>query len=208
VDLTLQTVKRMRALKGSGSSILIYIYISPRLWHSGYAQDKDLVQHIKTLNGARKAAIVANNKFLSTAVRPGHSLELLGTDGGRVKMSFPLASETTLAVSKPPMLALFTNVGASGSASWNVAKSGYSGNTQLIDVLSCTIVSTNSDGGLTANTTNGSPRVYLPLSALSASNKICVNNLGAGNSASTGVVPSLVLVGLVGFAYLVTGVGL
>lgn len=44
-----------------------------RLWLSGYAQDKDLVQHIKTLNGARKAAITANNNFLSTTVRPGHS---------------------------------------------------------------------------------------------------------------------------------------
>ena len=123
-------------------------------------------------------------------------------------MSFPLASETTLAVSKPPILALFTNVGASGTASWNVAKSGYSGNTQLIDVLSCTVVTTNGDGGLTANTTSGSPRVYLPLSALSASNKICVNNLGAANSASGGAMPSLMLAGLASFAYLLMGVGL
>lgn len=123
-------------------------------------------------------------------------------------MSFPLASEATLAVSKPPMLALFTNVGAGGAASWNIAKSGYSGNTQLIDVLSCAVVTTNSDGSLTANTTNGSPRVYLPLSALSASNKICVNNLGVGNSASGGAMPSLMLAGLASFVYLLMGVGL
>jgi len=163
------------------------------LWLSGYAQDKDLVQHIKTLNGARKAAIAANNQFLSTA------------------MSFPLASETTLAVSKPPMLALFTNVGAGGTASWNIAKLGYGGNTKLIDVLSCTVVSTNSEGGLTANTTNGLPQVYVPLSALSTSSKICTNNTNnpnAGNSAARGVLPSIVLVGLASFAYFLRGVGL
>jgi len=123
-------------------------------------------------------------------------------------MSFPLASETTLAVLKPPMLALFTNAGASGTASWNVAKSGYSGNTRLIDVLSCTVVTTSSDGGLTANTTNGLPQVYLPLSALSASNKICVNNLGAGNSASGSVIPPLVLTGLASLVYLLREIGL
>ena len=118
-------------------------------------------------------------------------------------MSFPLASETTLAVLKPPMLALFTNVGAGGSASWNIAKSGFSGNTQLIDVLSCTVVTTNKDGSLTANTTNGLPQVYLPRSALSTSNKIC-----AGNSATWGATPSLVLAGLASFAYLLREVGL
>ena len=123
-------------------------------------------------------------------------------------MSFPLASETTLAVSKPPMLALFTNVGAGGAGSWNIAKSGYSGNTQLIDVLSCTTATTNSDGGLTANTTNGLPQIYLPLSSLSASNKICVSNLSDKSSASGSAVPSLVLAGLIGFSYLLMGVGL
>lgn len=153
------------------------------LWFSGYAQDKDLVQYIKTLNGARKAAIVANNQFLSTA------------------MTFPLASEVTLAVSKPPMLSLFTNVGTGGTASWKVDKSGYGGNTRLIDVLSCTTVTTNSDGSLTTNTTSGLPQIYLPVSALSASNKICVDKLGSGNSAGR-AVPSLALAWLVGFAFL------
>jgi len=159
------------------------------LWFSGYAQDKDLVQFIKTLNGARKAAITANSQFLSTA------------------MSFPLASETTLAVLKPPMLALFTNVGTSGSISWKVPKSGYSGNTQLVDVLSCTVVTTNSDGSLVTNTTDGLPQIYLPVSALPASNKICTQKLGAGNSASKVAMASVLLVGFTSFAYLLMEVG-
>jgi alpha-amylase len=51
------------------------------LWFSGYAQDKDLVQHIKTMNAARKAAIAANSRFLSVPVRPHDSLDFLGTNG-------------------------------------------------------------------------------------------------------------------------------
>lgn len=158
------------------------------LWFSGYAQDKDLVQFIKTLNGARKAAIAANGKFLSTA------------------MSFPLASEGTLAVSKPPLLALFTNAGASGTVSWKVPKSGYDGNTRLIDVLSCTVVTTNSDGSLSANTTNGLPQVYLPISALSSSGKMCVDKLGVENSGSKAAMPSLMLAMFAGLSYLVVEV--
>ena len=124
-------------------------------------------------------------------------------------MSFPLASETTLAVSKPPMLALFTNVGASGATTWNVVKSGYSGNVQLIDVLSCTVVTTSSDGGLTANTTNGLPQIYLPVSALSGSKQICSNSSGTANSASgNGPTSLLVLAGLASFTYLLREVGL
>lgn len=124
-------------------------------------------------------------------------------------MSFPLASETTLAVSKPPMLTLFTNVGAGGTASWKITKSGYSGNTQLIDVLSCTVVTTDGDGGLTANTTSGLPQVYLPVSALPASSKVCASNLSAtGNSALGGALPSLVLAGLASLACLLLGAGL
>lgn len=165
------------------------------------------MQHIQILNGARKAAIAANNQFLSVPVRPYGSLDSLCTNGHWVKMSFPLASQTTLAVSKPPMLALFTNVGASGSVSWNVAKSGYSGNTRLVDVLSCTVVTTNGDGSLVANTTNGLPQVYLPVSALPGSSKICAGKLGTGNSASGNTVPSLMLAGLSALAYLFIGVG-
>ena len=168
------------------------------------------MQHIKTLNGARKAAITANSQFLSTPVRRFwfHPLNFLDTNGSRVKMSFPLASETTLAVSKSPMLALFTNVGAGGSISWKVPKSGYSGNTRLVDVLSCTVVTTNSDGSLSANTTNGLPQVYLPVSALSASNKICAQQLGDGNSAAGVAMTSLMLVGFASFAYLLMELGL
>lgn len=70
VDRTRLTVKRKHdAIYSVGGSDFFFL----RLWLSGYAEDKDLVQHIKAMNGARKAAIAANNKFLSTPVRLHHS---------------------------------------------------------------------------------------------------------------------------------------
>lgn len=75
MDRTLLTVKRTQAV--AIWIVEFYLFIcSLRLWLSGYVQDKDLVQHVKALNGARKAAIAANSKFLSTAVRSGCSLAL------------------------------------------------------------------------------------------------------------------------------------
>ena len=51
-----------------------------RLWLSGYYEDKDLVNHVKAINYARKAAIAANSEFLSTAVRPSHLLKTIVPD--------------------------------------------------------------------------------------------------------------------------------
>lgn len=38
------------------------------LWLSGYGEDKPLVQHVKTLNAARKAAASANKDFHTSSV--------------------------------------------------------------------------------------------------------------------------------------------
>jgi len=67
---------------GLGHPSIPVINFPLRLWLSSYAQDKDLVRHIKTLNGARKAATAANSKFLSTPVCPNRSLNLRGANGG------------------------------------------------------------------------------------------------------------------------------
>ena len=75
VDRTLRTVKRAQASTAWINNPADQISSLPRLWLSGYAQDKDLVRHIKTLNGARKAAIAANSQFLSTAVRPNRPID-------------------------------------------------------------------------------------------------------------------------------------
>jgi len=140
------------------------------LWLSGYGEDKDLVKHVSALNAARKAAAATDSKFISTP------------------MTFPNTSETTMAVSKPGLLALFTNVGSSGSATWTVSKSGFSPNTELTEVLSCTKVTTDANGGVSAVAVSGLPQVYVASTAVTTGSGLCGNakpkptNTGNNNS--------------------------
>ena len=63
-------------------------------------------------------------------------------------------------MSKPPMLTLFTNVGASGSpASFSVPEAGYSANEKLVDVVTCNAVTADSKGGVSAQSGGGLPMV-------------------------------------------------
>ncbi|RPD58617.1 glycoside hydrolase family 13 protein [Lentinus tigrinus ALCF2SS1-7] len=138
------------------------------LWLSGYVEDKTLVTHVKILNGARRLAIAANSSFLTTSAR------------------LYAVSESTLAVSKPPLLALLTNVGNGSSATttWNVPDAGYASNEVLVDVLTCSKVTADSNGGVLVQASSGAPQVLLPTSALSASGSICSNLAAQGQSSS------------------------
>ena len=117
-----------------------------RLWLSGYVEEKALVDHVKTLNAARKAAIATYPEYLATP------------------MKFPEVTATTLAVYKHPLLALFTNVGSNGTASWNVQDTNYAPGVELLEVFSCTRVSVSSTGGVEASSTGGQPQLYIPAS--------------------------------------------
>ncbi|KAI0776563.1 glycoside hydrolase family 13 protein [Trametes elegans] len=142
------------------------------LWLSGYAQDKALYQHVKQLNGARKVAIAANSDFLTTAAK------------------FPsTGSESTFAVSKPPLLALLTNGGSSSSPSWKVSDVGYQANEELIDVLSCNKVTADGNGAVTVQGSGGNPQVLLPTSALSKAGSAC-GQLGNQSSSARGWIDS------------------
>lgn len=138
------------------------------LWSSGYAQDKDLVKQVKALNGARKAAIGANKKFTSTA------------------MTFPSTTQSTIAIAKPGLLALLTNVGTGGKASWKVdgSASGFEANTDLVDVLSCTTVHTDGQGGVSVDSDGGKPKVLVPAKSLDKKGSLC-QNLATGSSSSS-----------------------
>jgi alpha-amylase len=117
------------------------------LWLSGYVEEKELVYHVKALNGARKAAIATCSEYLSTP------------------MSFPEVTETTLAVYKHPLLALFTNVGSNGTASWHVQGTDYAPGTELLEVFSCSRVFVDNTGGFSASSAGGQPQLYIPASA-------------------------------------------
>ena len=80
-------------------------------------------------------------------------------------MTFPEVTATTLAVYKHPSLALFTNVGSNGTASWNVRGTDWVPGTELLEVFSCRRVFVDSTGGLKASSNNGQPQLYIPASA-------------------------------------------
>ncbi|KAI0945835.1 hypothetical protein AcV7_009966 [Taiwanofungus camphoratus] len=150
------------------------------LWLSGYVEDKPLVNHVKSLNAARKAAIAANSSFLTTP------LKFLQTTG----------AISTLAVSKPPLLVLLTNGGNASSPPWNVAGAGYQPDEALVEVLTCTQLSADGAGGVSTHAQGGMPQVILPASALNGSGSLCpslasTKGKGAQASSSSSVLPAL-----------------
>lgn len=72
------------------------------------------------------------------------------------------ATMDSLAISKPPMLALLSNGGNSSAPSWNVTGTGYDAGTTLIDVLTCDKFSTDGNGNLAAHSKDGLPLVSSP----------------------------------------------
>lgn len=79
-------------------------------------------------------------------------------------MVFPLVTQNTLAISKPPMLALLSNGGSSSTPTWSIssAVSGYTPNQDLIDVLSCKTVKTDGNAGISTSSSGGAPMVSFP----------------------------------------------
>ncbi|KAK0189869.1 glycoside hydrolase family 13 protein [Armillaria mellea] len=117
------------------------------LWLSGYqTSDKPLMDHVKILNSARKFAISSNSSFLTTP------------------MTFiPQDTDKLIAISKPPLLTLLTNVGRTGSATWKVP-GVFNASLELIDVLTCTGYTVDQDASLTVSCNDGSPKVSVPAS--------------------------------------------
>ncbi|KAK0448478.1 alpha-amylase [Desarmillaria tabescens] len=137
------------------------------LWSSYYhVYQKPLVQHITDLNAVRKLAINSKQDFLTT------------------QMTFvPQLNDNTIAISKPPLLALLTNVGNSSTATWTIPGDAglfLKGQT-LIDVLTCQ--SYNVDpvtGSLTIESRNGLPQVILPARYLDSKGTLCASEAQNG----------------------------
>lgn len=141
------------------------------MWISGYVtQGKPLITHATTLNQARKASINASSTFLTTAMKVLQS------------------NANSISVKKDSMLALLTNVGSNSRSSWGVPNAGYSPNTDLMEVLSCTKLTTDVQGGVTATTSTGQPMVYLPMTVVSGSG-LCSGNQNSSSKGSG--VPSV-----------------
>ncbi|KAF9527904.1 glycoside hydrolase superfamily [Crepidotus variabilis] len=128
------------------------------LWPTGYplGEERPLVTHIRSLNQARKiAGIFSNSSFYSTA-----------------STFIPQSSSGLIALSKPPMLSVFTNIGSNFTGKvppkWTIPSSAklFKGKKQVVDVLTCAYFKTDGSGGLIAYADNGFPRVFLPAEAL------------------------------------------
>ena len=102
---------------------------------------------VKALNAARKAAIFTCPGYLQTP------------------MKFLEVTATTMAVYKHPLLALFTNVGSNGTASWNVQGTNWTPGTELLEVFSCNRVTVDTNRGLMATSVGGQPQLYIAASA-------------------------------------------
>ena len=77
-----------------------------------------------------------------------------------MQVTFPLVGSNTLAVSKYPLLSLLTNVGASGTPTWDVSSgTGYAEGTELIDALTCTTYTAGSSGSVSVTGSDGNPVV-------------------------------------------------
>ncbi|KAI5992456.1 glycoside hydrolase family 13 protein [Pisolithus albus] len=128
------------------------------LWRTGYNTSHPYYKMITSLNLARKAAINSGDYFLTTPMK-----FLRGADGH------------TLAVSKPPMLSLLTNAGQNFSSMvhWNVTQSVFKSREQLVDVLTCRVHLSAENGGVEMVTTNGMPKVLMPVSVVKGSPELC-----------------------------------
>ncbi|TFK38764.1 glycoside hydrolase family 13 protein [Crucibulum laeve] len=147
------------------------------LWPSGYDTSKPLVAHVKSLNGARKAAVAANSAFLTTPAQ-----------------FIPQTQISTFAFTKGPLAALFTNTGSSSSdkVTWTIPASTklFKANEKAVDVLTCTSVDADGDGKVTVTAEGGNPKIMLPASAVTS---VCptVRAQGSSPSASNSAITIL-----------------
>ncbi|KAI0264018.1 glycoside hydrolase family 13 protein [Gloeopeniophorella convolvens] len=147
-------------------------YNREALWFTAYQQEKPLVQHLRTLNAARKEAIEGSPDFVTTP------------------MKFLAIEDHSMAVSKPPMLALFTNIGSESpqGLSWHV-DGVFQPNEPLVDVLTCTKVAADAQGGVTVPSVYGMPQVLMPAAALRKGGAVCPE-AATGIRAKSGGLPA------------------
>ena len=79
-----------------------------------------------------------------------------------------------MAIFKPPMLALFTNVGTESArgVTWQV-DAIFSPNELLVDVLTCTKINADAQGSVTVASVYGMPQVLMPAVSLRQGGAVC-----------------------------------
>ncbi|KAJ6505806.1 alpha-amylase [Mycena vitilis] len=171
-DVALQRNAMAWVFVGDGIPVLYYgqeqgyqgggdPYNREALWLSAYETTKPGVALVKALNTARRQAMAANGGFLTTPAK-----------------YLPQPDPHTLALSKPPLLSLLTNVGLPANdsvpaTSWRIPAGVYPSGTILVDVLACRAFTVAGDGDTTVQAEEGMPRVLLPVGALTRAGGAC-----------------------------------
>ncbi|KAM7214680.1 Glycoside hydrolase superfamily [Rhypophila decipiens] len=153
-------------------------YNREALWLSGYPTTSELYTWIAKLNRIRNHAIAQySTGYLS------YGANIIYSDSRTVAMRKGTAGNQIIGV--------FTNAGASYSylaLTLSSSATGFTANQQLVDVMSCTALTTDSNGSVVVNLTGGIPRVIYPLARLSGSG-ICPS---LGETMSTTLTTSTV----------------
>ncbi|TVY22327.1 Alpha-amylase A type-3 [Lachnellula hyalina] len=141
------------------------------VWLSGYPTDSTFYTWIASLNQIRNEAINLDPTYVTYKANPIYS------DSSNIVMR---KGNTGF-----QMISAFTNTGASGSSSFTLSstETGFNSSQALIEVMSCTAVTTDSSGNLAVTLTSGLPGVYFPKSLLTGSG-ICSSITGSKSSTS------------------------
>lgn len=157
------------------------------MWLTGYGTDTDLYTHFTRLNAARSAAGNTSSSFYTT------------------KATTTVSGSNEIVISKGNMYSILSNRGASsGNVSVSMSNTGYSASTELLDIVTCTTLTTGSDGSISAVLVSGAPQVYVP-SSYNANNTICSSTSGATTSTTTSSAINVGVPILMGSLFLILG---
>lgn len=141
------------------------------IWTSDYATTNPMFSHITTLNTLRSWAIKADSGFTTYKLWPIYQdsstiATRKGTDGTQ-------------------MIGVFSNLGADGSSyTLTLSDTGYTSGQVVMEIFTCTEVTTDSSGNIAVPMASGLPRVFYPVSALSGSG-ICGQGTGTSTTTTT-----------------------
>nr|ABS76467.1 alpha-amylase [Saitozyma flava] len=129
------------------------------LWTSGgYDSSSPLYKMITTVNQLRTLAIKQNGGFVT------YKIQVPYTDSNHIV--------TRKGNSGYQIVGVYTNVGSAGASSTlslSSSETGFQASEPVMDVLSCTLYHTGSDGSLSFTMTGGLPRVFYNATALAES---------------------------------------
>ena len=122
-------------------------------WLSGYSNSSVLYTFIASVNQIRNQAIYKDATYLTYKAYP------IYTDASTIVMRKGSANGQIIGV--------FSNMGASGSSyTLILGNTGFYPGQQVVEILACVSVTTDSNGNIAVSMANGLPRIFYPAAGL------------------------------------------